>query len=59
MYFNSERQAIMEENLFRKQLAGIEQKPFKERVYVSGLPICPQDHLLVDPNWGQEPICPQ
>ena len=57
MYFKSERQAIMEENKFRKQLASIQQKPFAERVYVSGLPICPDAPQQNDRSWNQQLIC--
>lgn len=57
MYYKSERRAIMEENIFRRQLAEIESKPFNERVYVSGLPTCPEDRLLADESWGQQLIC--
>lgn len=57
MYFKSERQAIQEENLFRRELAEMEKKPFNERVYVSGLPICPDDGAAADPSWNQQLIC--
>ncbi len=48
---------IMEENKFRKQLARIQQKPFAERVYVSGLPICPDAPQQNDRSWNQQLIC--
>ena len=57
LYFKSERQAIEEENIFRKQLAEIEQKPFEERYFVSGKPICPDFPELRDSSWNQEIIC--
>lgn len=56
-YFKSERQAIEEENIFREQLAEQQQKPFLERVYTSGLPICPKPTEEIDYSWAQEIIC--
>jgi len=55
-YAKSERQAIEEENIFRRQLAEIEQQPYLERVYVSGAPICPDNPDLIDASW-QRGIC--
>lgn len=57
MYFKSERQAIQEENIFRRQLAEIKQQPYLERVYVSGLPICPDTSAQADSSWSQQLIC--
>ncbi len=59
LYFKSERQAIMEENIFRKQMAEMLEQPYKERVYVSGLPICPDSKEENDSSWKQELICKQ
>ncbi len=59
MYFKSERQAIMEENIFRKQMAEMLEQPYQERVYVSGLPICPDTREENDSSWKQELICKQ
>jgi len=56
-YFASERQAIEEENEFRRQLAEIQKRPFAERVYVSGVPICPQSSEIPDETWNQQLIC--
>lgn len=56
-YFKSEHQAIEEENIFRKQKAKIDNKPFVERVYVSGIPICPQSLESNDLSWNQQLIC--
>ena len=56
-YAKSERQAIQEENIFRRQLAEIERQPYLERVYVSGAPICPESPDLVDDSWQQGIIC--
>ena len=56
-YFKSERQAIEEENEFRKEMAAIEDKPFEERVYVSGMPICPETDEKQDTSWNQQLIC--
>ena len=56
-YFKSERQAIEEENIFRKQLAEQQHKPFLERVYVSGMPICPVAPQKTDDRWNQQLIC--
>jgi hypothetical protein len=55
-YAASEVQAIQEENIFRRQLAEIEQRPYLERVYVSGAPICPESPDLIDVSW-QQGIC--
>lgn len=57
LYFKSEHQAIQEENIFRKQLAELSNKPYQERVYVSGIPICPEDSELNDNSWNQHIIC--
>lgn len=57
LYFKSEQQAIQEENIFREQLANIQQLPFHERVYISGLPICPENNQLMDTSWNQQLIC--
>ena len=57
LYFKSEQQAIEEENIFRQQLAEIQNQPFHERVYVSGLPICPEADQAIDPSWNQQLIC--
>lgn len=57
LYFKSERQAIVEENIFRRQLAEMNERPFQERVYVSGLPICPESPEQTDVSWNQELIC--
>ena len=56
-YFASERQAIEEENEFRRQLAQLEKKPFSQRVYVSGVPICPRPSEAPDESWNQQLIC--
>jgi len=56
-YFKSERQAIEEENVFRKQLASQQNKPYLERVYVSGTPICPEASEFQDESWNQQLIC--
>jgi hypothetical protein len=56
-YFKSERQAIEEENIFRQQLARQQQKPYHERVYVGGIPICPSTDQRPDESWDQKLIC--
>lgn len=56
-YAKSELQAIQEENIFRRQLAQMEQKPYLERVYVSGAPICPESPEMIDDSWQQGIIC--
>ena len=56
-YARSERQAIEEENIFRRQLARAERKPFLERVYVAGAPICPEFPDKLDHSWQQGIIC--
>lgn len=56
-YAKSELQAIQEENIFRRQLAEIEHRPYLERVYVSGAPICPESPEQIDESWQQGIIC--
>ncbi len=56
-YAKSERQAIEEENIFRRELAEQKRLPFRERVYVSGMPICPESPKLSDISWQQNIIC--
>ena len=56
-YAKSERQAIEEENVFRHQLAQLRRIPFYERVYVSGIPICPEFPDQIDESWQQDIIC--
>ena len=56
-YAKSERQAIEEENVFRSQLADRTKRPFLERVYVSGAPICPEFPDRIDESWAQDIIC--
>lgn len=56
-YAKSERQAIEEENIFRYQLAEMSQRPFRERVYVDGTPICPEFPDRIDHSWQQDIIC--
>lgn len=56
-YARSERQAIREENQFRRELAQQKRRPFAERVYVSGAPICPESPDQLDHSWDQGRIC--
>ena len=56
-YAKSERQAIEEENVFRLQHAQLNERPFLERVYVSGIPICPEFPDQIDESWQQDIIC--
>lgn len=56
-YARSERQAIEEENIFRRELAHMKKRPFLERVYVSGMPICPEFPDRIDKSWRQDIIC--
>jgi hypothetical protein len=56
-YFKSERQAIEEENIFRQQMALQKNKPFEERVFVSGMPVCPDAPENSDNSWNQQLIC--
>lgn len=56
-YAKSERQAIEEENIFRRQLAESKREPYRERVYVSGIPICPASPESSDASWQQHIIC--
>ena len=56
-YFKSERQAIEEENVFRQQQARLGNRPFTERFYVSGKPICSGDPVGTSSFRSQELIC--
>ena len=56
-YAKSERQAIAEENVFRFQHSELNERPFLERVYVSGIPICPEFPDKIDESWQQSIIC--
>ena len=56
-YSNSERQAIEEENIFHRQQAEINEKVYAERVYVDGLPICPEFPERMNKSWRQDIIC--
>lgn len=56
-YFKSEHQAIEEENIFRQQQAEMDNKTYHERVYISGMPICPEATRIPDQSWNQELIC--
>jgi hypothetical protein len=56
-YFKSEHQAIEEENIFRQQQAEIDNSIYNERVYISGMPICPDATRTLDPSWHQQLIC--
>lgn len=56
-YAKSERQAIEEENVFRFQHSELNERPFFERVYVSGMPICPKLPDQIDESWQQGIIC--
>jgi len=56
-YAESELQAIQEENVFRRQLAKMNHRPYLERVYVSGAPVCPETLDQLDESWQQGIIC--
>lgn len=56
-YAHSERQAINEENAFRRQQAQLRQTVFAERFFVNGEPICPELPELIDESWEQGVIC--
>jgi len=56
-YANSERQAIDDENEFRRQQAQTGQTAFAMRVFVNGEPICPAFPERVDDSWQQGIIC--
>jgi len=56
-YANSERQAIDDENEFRRQQAQTGQTAFAMRVFVNGEPICPEFPERVDDSWQQGIIC--
>lgn len=57
LYFRSERQAIAEENEFRAQQAAINQVAYAERVFKTGIPVCPENAADINLSWGQEIIC--
>ena len=57
LYFDSEGQAIAEENEFRLQEATINQVAYEPRVFVRGTPICPDNAAKVNSAWGQDIIC--
>lgn len=56
-YAKSERQAIEEENVFRRQHSELNGTLFYERFYVSGKPICPKSPDQIDESWQQGIIC--
>lgn len=56
-YAKSERQAIDEENEFRKQQGQVLQTAFARRFFVSGKPICPEFPERIDNSWQQGMIC--
>jgi hypothetical protein len=56
-YASSERQAIDEENEFRRQQAQPGQTAYAMRVFVNGEPICPEFPERVDDSWQQGIIC--
>lgn len=56
-YVRSERQAIAEENEFRRQQALQKQTDFVARVFISGEPICPEFPGRIDDSWQQGLIC--
>ena len=56
-YFRSEQSAIEEENVFRRELAIAENKPFHERVRVQGEAVCPGQRARLVAWAGQELIC--
>lgn len=56
-YANSERQAIEAENEFRRQQALVTRQAFIQRVFVSGMPICPEFPDGIDESWQQQIIC--
>ena len=56
-YAHSERQAIGEENEFRRQQARLQQTAVAERFFVNGEPICPEFPDRIDKSWQQDIIC--
>ena len=56
-YAHSERQAIMEENEFRRQQGDTANKRATKRYFVSGEPICPEFPDRIDDSWQQGVIC--
>ncbi len=56
-YARSERQAIDEENEFRRQQALASENVLTERFFVSGEPICPDSPGAIDASWQQGIIC--
>ena len=56
-YAHSERQAIREENEFRRQQGATQQTDTAKRFFVSGEPICPEFPDRIDHSWQQGIIC--
>ena len=56
-YAHSERQAILEENEFRRQQAKTDNAGSTLRFFVSGGPICPEFPERIDHSWQQGIIC--
>jgi len=56
-YFDSEGSAIRQENVFRHQLAELENRRYAPRASVAGVPICPDPASRAITYRGQELIC--
>ncbi len=56
-YSRSEFAAIKEENVFRKELAELQNQPYFRRTHIRGESICPQTAEQIDTSWGQDLIC--
>lgn len=57
LYFRSEQSAIEEENVFRRELADLEDRPFTKRWNVRGEAVCPVAGMQLATWSGQELIC--
>lgn len=57
LYFRSEQSAIEEENVFRRELAELENRPFHKRWRIRGEALCPSAGMRLAAWSGQELIC--
>jgi hypothetical protein len=57
LYFRSERSAIEEENIFRRQLAELEHGEFHKRFLIDGEAVCPSSGVQLAAYTGQELVC--
>lgn len=56
-YASSEYAAIKDENIFRRELAARQKRPYFKRTNLHGESICPKAGQATDTKWGQDLIC--